>query len=187
MTIIKGITILAIDKIELKDPVTASLRNKLKSIFSSYKTMFTTKPEIMASDNLIKITINKLTPVLLATADSTNRLWEKDSITAKIVACLTVKDKLAMAPMAAMRFIQLPKTSTMEASPGKPNIPITGPNHMEIIFRIPLNLKKVTKKYTGTIILVNLHKVKIPFFKPLLPLSNIILSTPYSYLVYNFI
>ena len=146
ITTIKGIIILAMVITEFNDPVKLSFIYKVKSIFSSYKTKFRTSPDNIARDSLTSTTIIKLTPVLLATADSKNKLWEKDNITAKMVICFMVNDKLTMAPIPAYRLIQFPRTKTREASPGKPNSLIVGSNQAEIVSRAPLNFNKLTKK-----------------------------------------
>ena len=69
---------------------------------------------------------------------------EKANITASMVICFTVKVKDAIAPNAAYKFKVLPNTKTMAASPGNPNINISGLNSMDIHPMIGVNLINVT-------------------------------------------
>ena len=53
-------------------------------------------------------------------------------MTASMVICLKVSVKEAIAPSAAYRFNELPRTSTIAASPGNPNKNMSGLNKTEI-------------------------------------------------------
>lgn len=102
--------------------------------------------------------LSKLSPILnetILTAETFNFLkiavstineWENANMTARMVICLKVSVKDAIAPSAAYRFNELPRTSTIAASPGKPNKNMSGLNNTEmksIIGVIPI---KVTIK-----------------------------------------
>src|SRR5690554_1467204 len=80
------------------------------------------------SANTIRIPdINhQLTPTLEATADSINKLCEKDSIIAIINTSLTVKSNETIARIAAYKFNAFPMTRGIAASPGKPISYISG-------------------------------------------------------------
>lgn len=121
----------------------------------------------MLKENLTNKITPTLTPVFLATAVSVNRLCEKDSITAIIVISFPVKLRLAKAPIAAKIFTMFPNTNTRDASPGNPNILITGARKFERICSIPVFSNIVMNIYTGTIILAKTKVVLRPFFSPL--------------------
>ncbi|EOD00566.1 hypothetical protein L21TH_1384 [Caldisalinibacter kiritimatiensis] len=131
-----------------------------------YRTIFNIIPEINAKDNLKINTINTFTPVFLATAVSTKRLCENDSITAIIVISFTDSVIDATAPIAAYKFTTFPKTIIIAASPGNPTKFIIGENKYDIHSIAGVCFKIVTNIYTGIIILVNIHVVFIPLFKP---------------------
>src|SRR5699024_6545361 len=63
---------------------------------------------------------HQLTPTLEATVDSINKLWEKESITARINTSFTEKSNEIIAAIPAYRFKAFPRTKGTAASPDKP-------------------------------------------------------------------
>ena len=62
----------------------------------------------------------------MATDVSMKRLWEKESITARINTSFTVKSKVKIPAIPAYKFKKLPRTSGIAASPGKPSKRMNG-------------------------------------------------------------
>src|SRR5690625_2888875 len=87
---------------------------------------------------------HQLTPTLEETVDSINKLWEKESITARINTSFTEKSNEIIAAIPAYRFKAFPRTKGTAASPDKPNNPITGLNNLMIHGKIGVCCKNVT-------------------------------------------
>jgi hypothetical protein len=66
---------------------------------------------------------------------------------------------------------------TKDASPGSPNIDITGLKNSANIFKSPETDSISTAIYTGTKILDSSISVSIPFLKPRLIVSKVTIST----------
>jgi len=103
-------------------------------------------PEITARITRTDITFMPERPIFFARAVSVGRLWQNDSMIAKIDISLRERLSDAMAPTAAYIFTALPITRTIAASPGKPKKPITGANISENQLIIGVCLRNVTIK-----------------------------------------
>jgi hypothetical protein len=111
-----------------------------------YKKRLNAIPETTAKATRTAMTFTAERPIFFANTVSTRRLWQNESIMAKIVISLMDRAREAIAPMAAYKFTTLPMTNTIAASPGRPNKPIRGANRIEIQSIIGVCFKKVTMK-----------------------------------------
>src|SRR5690606_2225865 len=109
---------------------------------------------------------HQLTPTLVATADSTNKLWLNDNIMAIINTSFTVNSKEIIAPMAAYKLRTFPNTNGKAASPGSPIQCITGSRSWINQGKTGVNCKMVTINVIGKITFPNVHVVCNPCFRP---------------------
>src|SRR5699024_390934 len=96
---------------------------------------------------------HQLTPVREATADSINKLCEKDNIIARIKTSFTVKSNETIAPIPAYKLSVFPSTRGIAASPGKPMNSINGDTKRMNQSSTGVNCKMVTIIVTGKTIL----------------------------------
>lgn len=108
--------------------------------------MLKTSPETTAKATLTAITLTAERPIFFAKAVSTRRLWQNESIIARMDISFIESVREAMAPTAAYKFTALPITKTIAASPGKPNKFIIGAKRFEIQLIIGVYFRNVTIK-----------------------------------------
>src|SRR5690625_1023671 len=125
------------------------------------------KADTSANPTRIPEINHQFTPTLEATADSINKLCEKDNIIAKINTSFTVKSNDTIAPIPAYKSSAFPKTSGIAASPGKPITFIKGVKRSIIHGKTGVYRKIVTKIVTGKTIFPNVHETETPCFNPL--------------------
>ena len=127
---------------------------------------FITNAANIARNTRTPTIIHHRTPTLEATADSINRLCEKESIIAIMNTSFTLKSKETIAAIPAYKFKVLPRTSGTAASPDRPIKPMIGSNCSIIQGNTGVNCNIVTINVIGKITFPNVQVVVKPCKKP---------------------
>src|SRR5699024_1295035 len=130
------------------------------------QTRLMTRAAISAKAIRIPEISHQLTPVRDATADSINKLCEKDNIIARIKTSFTVKSNETIAPIPAYKLRVLPSTRGIAASPGKPINSIKGDTKRINQSSTGVNCKIVTITVTWNTIFPNVHETRTPCCRP---------------------